>query len=125
MTQMFATQTVANTDPLLAYDNDLYIGPDGNLAIVYDLQAVLQACEHAAKAQLGEMFLATDQGIPNFQLIWVGVPNLIQWQAALRSAWLNIPDVVDIVSLIGDQVGDILTYTAIIRTSFGTGAISG
>jgi len=105
--------------------NDLYIDGSGNLAIFYNRDAVLQNCEHVAKAQLGEMVLDTDQGIPYFQTVWNGVPNLPQFQAALRRAFLGVADVVEVVSLIVSQVDDGLGYTAIIRTIYGTGAING
>lgn len=114
------TQTLA-----VNKNNDLYIGRDGNLVIFFGLDAVLQACEHAVKAQLGEMVLATDQGIPNFQLIWNGTPNLIQWEAALRRAISQVSDVIEVVSLVATQDGNVLNYTATIRTIYGEGSISG
>lgn len=106
-------------------NNDLYIASDGNLAIVTELQGTLQACAHAAKTQLGEMVLATGQGIPNFQVIWVGVPNIPQFEAAVRTAVLGVPGVVEVVSFLAGVENDILTYTAVIRTIYGTGAING
>lgn len=106
-------------------NNDIYIGDDGNLAIAIDLQAVLQACAQAAKTLLGEMVLNTDQGIPYFETVWNGVPQIQQFQAALRRAFLNVTGVVEVVSLITSQVDNTLQYTAVIRTVFGGGAISG
>ena len=108
--------------------NDLYIDPiTGNLAVFRDLQAVLQACEHAAKTRLGEMILNIDQGIPYFETIWNGHPNLAQFEAALRSAFLAVTNVVEVVSLITSIISstNVLSYTAVIRTTFGGGVISG
>ena len=100
-----------------------------------DLQAVLQGCAQVAQTLLGEMIYNVNQGIPYFQVVWVGVPNIQQFLAALRTAWLTtVPNVVEVVSLITSQVNnpsvqsqtaDILTYSAIIRTAFGSGALSG
>ena len=105
--------------------NDIFIGDDGNLSIVTGLQSVLQCCAHAAKAQLGEMVLATDQGIPTMQTVWGGVINTPQFEAALRIAFLNVTGVLEVVSLVLSQVGDQLNYNAVIRTTFGSGAING
>jgi hypothetical protein len=114
MTQIFATNE----------DNDIYIGKDGNLAIFRDLPAVLQACEHAAKAILGEMVLAVDQGIPYFETVWNGVPNYQQFSAALRAAFLGIDGVIEVVSLTISQNDDIVNYIAVIRTVYGNGEIT-
>ena len=115
MTQVFAVNS----------NNDLYIDKNGRLAIFKDLPAILQGCEHVAKALLGEMVLAIDQGIPYFQAVWDGIPNLQQFQTALRTAFLGVDGVVEVISLIVSQNADTLNYTAIIRTVFGGGSISG
>ena len=57
-------------------NNDLYLDDTGNMAIVYDQQAILQICKQAALTIFGEMVLQTNQGIPYFTAVWVGVPNL-------------------------------------------------
>jgi len=105
--------------------NDIYLGADGNLVIVFNLQGTLQACEHAVTTLLGEMIYQADQGIPNFELIWVGVPNVQQYQAAVRAALLRVDGVVEIVSFIVGISDNKLNYTAIIRTIYGTGSING
>lgn len=106
-------------------NDDLYIGPDGNLAIVTGIDAVLQNCSHAAKAQLGEMVLATDEGVPNFQLVWEGNPNIPQFEAVLRNIFLSLPDVVDVLQLDVASQNKTLFYRAVILTTFGQGEISG
>lgn len=106
-------------------NNDIYVGVDGNIALAYDLTATLQACAQAAKTILGEMVLNTDQGIPYFQVVWVGVPQLPQFEAALRSAWLAVEGVTDILSVSLTQSGDTLLYSAEILTVYGQGVING
>lgn len=106
-------------------DNDIYLNKNGNLSISFGLQAVLQDCAQVAKLQLGEAVLNTSIGIPYFQTVWVGVPNIQQFTAALRSAFLSVPDVVEVVSLITSQKASVLSYTAIIRTIYGSGGLSG
>ena len=110
-------------------NNDLFIGSDGNLSIVSGQQAVLFACASAAKAQLGEMIYAVNQGIPNFQAVWVGTPNLQQFEAALRNTLLNVSGVVQVDSITFTQTntskGNILGYTAVIVTEYGETILNG
>lgn len=115
MTQTFATNS----------NNDLYIGNDGNLVIFTGINAVLQACSNAAKAQLGEMVLAIDQGVPNFQLIWKGAPNIPQWEAALITTLEEVDGVDHVESVTVTIINNVLTYIATIVTIYGTGEING
>jgi len=127
---------INGTIPNVAY-NDIYLNSQGNIALTSDLgvsgnqQAVLQACAQAAKTLLGEIVFNTDVGIPYFETIWIGVPNLQQYKGALTRAFLTVPDVVEVVSLIVSSgtaaASDVntLTYSAVIRTVYGSGGISG
>ena len=105
--------------------NDIYINAQGNLALSFDLEAILQDCAQVAKLQLGEAIYNINSGIPYFQTVWNGVPNLQQFTSALRSAFLGVPGVREVVSLMTQQIDDVLTYTAVIRTIYGTGGIDG
>jgi hypothetical protein len=105
--------------------NDLYLDADGNIALAFDQQAALQACAQAAQTLLGELVLNTTEGIPYFQTLWIGVPNIQQFNAALRNAFLNVPNVIEVVSLITSRLGNTLNYSAIIRTTFGTSGFTG
>ena len=111
---------------ILAVDenNDLYT-VNGRIVVARDLNAVLQACEHAAKTLLGEMVLAIDQGIPYFETVWNGIPNYQQFEAALRLAFSNVSNVVEVVSLTITRNADVLNYMAVIRTTYGQGEING
>jgi hypothetical protein len=106
-------------------NNDIYLDADGNISISYGVDAATQACAQAAKTRLGEVFLNANQGIPYEQTVWTGVPNTQQFTAALRAAFLNVPSVVEVLSLITSRNGNNLNYTAVIRTTFGGGAFSG
>lgn len=105
--------------------NDIYIGPDGSLAIVTGLESILQACAQAAKTQLGEMQYATDQGIPNFDVVWSGHPNLVQFEAYLRRNLATVPDVVGINSVTVQVSGGVLSYVVEIQTIYGPGVLNG
>lgn len=115
MTRVFTVDT----------NNDLVISGDGRLAISSDLEAVLQACEHVAKAQLGEMVLAVDEGVPNFQTIWQGAPNIVQFKAYLRRELQKVVGVQEVSALEASISNNVLSYTATIKTIYGEGVIDG
>jgi hypothetical protein len=112
---------------LLAVDenNDLYLNRTGNIAISRNLEAVLQACEHIAKAQLLEMVLAQERGIPNFETIWNGSPNVAQFEAYLRRNILTVEGVIDILELETSVINNILAYNITIKTVYGLGVVNG
>src|SRR6185437_17135580 len=97
-------------------NNDFLIGPDGNFVILEGLDAIIQSCEQASKAQMGEMIFAVNQGMPNFQAIWNGSPNVAQFEAALRKTLLRVPGVLSIVDLTTTLKNNVLSYVATINT---------
>lgn len=123
MTQTLSSN-VNSSIPGVAF-MDLYLDPYGNISVSYDLQAVLEECAQAAQTRLGELIYNTNVGIPYEQILWVGAPNIEQFNAALRVAFLNINQVTDVISLTISQTNNTLTYTAIINTTFGTGIVNG
>ena len=105
-------------------NNDLFIAA-GTVAIVTDKEAVLQVCAHAAKAVLGEMVFYPNLGMPYFETVWVGNPSTAPFEAAFRARIMTIEGVAGIEELTTAQVGDSMTYTARIKTIYGTGTING
>lgn len=105
-------------------NNDLYLGDDGNLVVLTGLAAIIAACETASKAQLGEMVLATALGIPNFQTIWVGTPNISLWENSLRATLEAVPGVLQVSNLTVRVQDNILSYVATISTEFGEGQLN-
>lgn len=101
--------------------NDMYLDEFGNIAFAYDLTAITQQCQQAAKTLLGEMVYNINDGIPYFQTLWVGTPNIAQYTSALRRAFLAVDGVLEVVSLITSHSGNTLSYTAVIRTIYGSG----
>jgi len=106
-------------------DNDLYLDASGSLARSAELAAVMQACAHAAKAQLGEMIYAADQGIPNFDIVWNGSPNLLQFEAAMRTTLLAVAHVLEVKAFTVTVIGGKVVYSATIRTEYGEGLLNG
>lgn len=106
-------------------NNDLTLAPDGNLSISADLQAVLFTCEQVAKAQLNEMVLSVDQGMPNFQTVWVGAPNIAQFEAYLAARLQAVTGVQRVIGVEARASNGVLRYTATIQTIYGEGVING
>jgi hypothetical protein len=106
-------------------NNDLVIASDGLLSISSGLEAVLQACEQAAKAQLAEMVLAVEQGVPTFQTVWNGAPNVSQFEAYLRRQLQNVTGVREVSAVEVTVANNVLSYTATILTQFGQGVLNG
>lgn len=100
-------------------NNDIFIAPNGNLSILTGLAAVGGACLTASKAQLGEMVLSINNGIPNFQTIWKGSPNIALWESYLRRTLLSVEDVIEVVQLTTVAQNNQLQYTAKISSTFG------
>lgn len=106
-------------------NNDIYLGPDGSLAIASNLTATLQAAQQAAQTQLAEMEYAVDQGLPNFEVVWNGAANISQFDAYLRRAILAVERVTGITELTISVAGNQLSYVATITTDYGPGVLNG
>lgn len=106
-------------------NNDLFIGKDGNLSIVTGLDAVLIACKQASQAQLGEMVLAINKGIPTFQTVWADAGTVAQFEAALRTTLLAVAGVTEVPAIDITIANNALRYTAEIKSIYGSGTIEG
>ena len=105
-------------------NNDIYVS-SGEIAIASELQAIIEVCENVAKSQLGEMFLAQDRGIPNFQTIWTSSANVAQFEAYLKRSISAVDGVIGIKSLNVQVSNNVLSYQIEIETIYGTGVIGG
>lgn len=103
---------------------DLYLAEDGNIAMNSGQDALLQACQTAAQAQLGEMVLSINTGVPNFQTIWQSATNIAQFEASLRRAILSVAGVIEIAELDTSVSNNTVFYRAVIRTIYGAGQIT-
>lgn len=106
-------------------NNDIYIGANGSLATATGINAVLQAAQQAAQTQLAEMIYAVDEGIPNFDVVWNGSPNVAQFEAALRRAILAVEHVIGVREVTIARADNALSYAAIIETDYGPGVLNG
>jgi hypothetical protein len=103
-------------------NRDLYL-TNNQLTVYSGLQALIQICEQKASTMLEEMIYAMDDGMPNFQVVWVGSPNLRQFEAYLRAALLSVTGVNEITNLIVAVRNNTLYYTATIKTIYGEATI--
>jgi hypothetical protein len=110
MVQTFATNQ----------NNDIYIDESKSLVLLSGIKAVAAACSTISKSQLGEMVLTTTQGLPNFQSVWIGVPNLRIWQAFLQSALQNVEGVMQVTNIKITPATGKLSYQANIQTIYDT-----
>lgn len=107
-------------------NNDIYLDANGNLAIVYDLDAVRQDCDHAAKTLLGELIFDSNTGVPYLQTIFSGIVNFAQFEASLRDALLQANSaVVQVLNVSVTQTGNTVSYRAEIESTYGQTFISG
>lgn len=106
-------------------NNDIFLDTNGNISTSFGIDAVLQACKTAAQAQLGEMIYAVNQGVPNFQTLWDGTPNVAQWEVALTNVLEAVLNVVNVLSLTVTIQNNQLIYQAIILTTYGEGTLNG
>ncbi len=106
-------------------NNDLVLTPSNSIGVSTDLEAVIQICEHVVKTMLGELILQGDQGVPNFQLIWNGAPNIPQAQNAIREALLSVEGVTTVTQLTAFVQNNTLYYNATIQTIYGEASLGG
>jgi len=104
--------------------NDIYTLPDGSLAVVRDLADTTQACEHAMKAQLGEIVLNLSRGVPTEATIWAKWKPL-QFEAAARALLLTVPNVTAVKSFNITRQAGVATYVVVIQTAFGNAMVTG
>ena len=105
--------------------NDIYLDKNGNLAISIGLVAVIETCKQYMQTVLGELTLNTDKGIPYFQSVFTGVPNIQQFVAAGRAALLTVSGVTQVISFDVSINDKTLSYTATIQTIYGQGVVNG
>lgn len=105
--------------------NDLVIGSNGNLNTFGDINAIAQTARQFMQARRGEMIHKADEGVPFDPVVWGASPNVAQFEAVGRARLLQAPDVLEVLEFTATQNGDILTYTATIRTTAGEATING
>lgn len=109
----------------LNQNNDLFLNSSNSLTMLTGINAVAAACNTAAQTQLGECVLQTGVGLPNFQSLWVGVPDYAIWQSYLENTLLNVPGVASVQSITLSQLQGVLNYVAEINSIYGAATVQG
>lgn len=105
-------------------DNDIYLDASGDLAIVSDITACMQAAQQAVQTVQGEMQYHLNRGVPDFRVLWSGHPSVAQFRAAVRTEILLTTDVLRVQRINAELVGEDAVYTADIVTVFGPGVLN-
>lgn len=106
-------------------NNDLYRGADGNISMVFNVDAASTVSRNFAQTIRGEMIYDVQSGVPFWPTAFGANPNLNQFEAALRRRLLQVPNIFEVASIEFSQNNDVLSYSANIRTIFGVAQING
>lgn len=98
---------------------------NGLFSYLYDLDALMQTCEQVMKQQLKELQYDQTKGIEYFNNVFNGNPNLQLFESQARQQLLNVSGVNSIQSFTYSQTNNKLSYTATIKTIYGTDSING
>ena len=104
--------------------NDLFIGADGNLAIITGIDTIVQQCEEIMETLRGELIYDKTRGIDYQSTLWDGAPDLVRFERQARNQLLTVETVTQVRNFETTITNDILSYRAIIDTTLGTGTIS-
>lgn len=105
-------------------NNDIH-AINGRLQISTGLNAVLQTCERVVKTLIGELQFNKRKGIDYFGNIFSGSPNVLSFEASARRQIVSVSNVISVVSFESSITDNKLSYTAVIKTTFGEGRING
>ena len=100
-------------------NNDIFLDTNGKIAMTTTIEQILQTCEHVVKTIRGELVLHGSIGVPYFELIWNGSPNLIQAEAEIRTLLKRVYGVKDITDIELFVKNNVLVYNAMIKTIHG------
>jgi len=98
---------------------------NGVFSYLYDINALMQTCEQVMRQQFKELQYDQTKGIEYFNNVFNGNQNLQLFESQARQQLLNISGVNSIQSFTYSQSNNKLSYTATIKTIYGTGSING
>jgi hypothetical protein len=110
---MSGSNTVIGTDS----NNDIYQDANGDIALLSGVAALQQDCVHALQAQLREMVLAYDQGMPTMDDVFQSA-NLQKYSAVGITTLLAINGVTGVQSFVAQFVDGQMVYEADILTVY-------
>jgi hypothetical protein len=101
--------------------NDITLDDFGNLAIISDLDALMNIIKCVVRVNMGELQYNLRKGVPYFQTIFSEKNLIYLWESYLREAISNVRGVrsIEYVEFDYSPVDDILSYKAGINTQYG------
>lgn len=99
--------------------NDIYLNASGNLQLDQNIAALQDICVNVSRALLGEEVLTTGNGIPYFQSVFNGTPNIANFQNYLTTQLNGISGVNAVTNIAISVANNTLTFTATIDTIYG------
>lgn len=97
----------------------------GMINRVSGAQAVAINCQHEVQTIRGEDPFRQNKGMPNFQTVWNGTPDVLQFEFFLRQTLLAVAEVERVSNFKAEVVENVLNYAIDIETPFGRETING
>ncbi len=101
------------------------ISRNGSFVYLYGLEALMQTCEQAMKQQLKELQYNQIKGVEYFGNVFNADVNFQLFEAQARNQLLNVDGVNGIQKFTYSQTRNELSYSATIKTIYGSGTING
>lgn len=96
-------------------NNDLFLGPDNNLAMVDGVAECAQNTKAAVECQFGECVLDLSRGVPTDATVWSRYRPM-QFAAYAKKMIAGVLHVTGVKSFNQKKIGDQLFYTATYTT---------
>jgi hypothetical protein len=106
-------------------DNDIFVDGSNSIVLKSDENAVAQSSVQAVRAKRNEMPFASEDGIPYFETIFIGNPDIAQIDFYYIQEIQKVPNVVRVLSLTSEIKDNVYEYRAEIETVFGNTFIEG
>lgn len=97
----------------------------GRIQFVYDIDVVLQNCDHAIRQQVGELRYRQTKGVEYFNNAFNGTPNYQLFKFQVITQLQNVSGVVRVISFDYTVSDGVLDYSTEILTEYGAGSING
>lgn len=106
-------------------NNDWFLDDSNNISIYSGIDAASQHCEQSMKIVVGELVFDVLRGVLGFEQndTFGNAPDLQLFEARARSILLEVPDVTEVVTFDYEVANNTLTYSAEIKTIYGTDTI--
>ena len=103
-----------------ANNNDIYTDVSGNLALVSQEEAVIQAVRHAVLTTLGELPLNKQAGVDYFNTIFCDSPDLESFRQSVQSAAEAVSGVQSVNDFLMQVQNGVLRYQMKITLTNGS-----